>query len=170
MGQITVALIHPSIWQFSDAGTALIRVGQTEQALGQIERDYIRHAHDAMIGPLKRFLEGEMKNIAKERKILENKRLDLDSCKNKVRKARALQLQPVVHTRHFIYIYMRTYVLVPYLVPYSSDARFESLLPWSHCCSNNDGHDFFCPLVSDSIMWSLHRPWSERGRGSQDLA
>ena len=32
----------------------------------------------------------------KERKILENKRLDLDACKNKVRKARAMQLQPPV--------------------------------------------------------------------------
>ena len=31
-------------------GSALIRVGQTEQALGQIEREYIRRAHDAMIG------------------------------------------------------------------------------------------------------------------------
>ena len=27
-----------------------MRVGQTEQALGQIEREYIRRAHDAMIG------------------------------------------------------------------------------------------------------------------------
>ena len=106
-----------------------MRVGQTEQALGQIEREYIRRAHDAMIGkslinqgfglfvwldfggsfpnpnltisgPLQRFLDGEMKNISRERKILENKRLDLDSCKNKVRKARAMQLQPVVRKKH----------------------------------------------------------------------
>jgi len=76
-------------------GSALIRVGQTEQALGEIEREYIRHAHDGICGPLSRFLEGEMRNITRERKILENKRLDLDSCKNKVRKARAMQLQPV---------------------------------------------------------------------------
>jgi len=76
-------------------GSALIRVGQTEQALGEIEREYIRHAHEGMCGPLDRFLEGEMRNITRERKILENKRLDLDSCKNKVRKARAMQLQPV---------------------------------------------------------------------------
>jgi len=34
-----------------------------------------------------------MKNIMRERKVLENKRLDLDACKNKVRKARALQMQ-----------------------------------------------------------------------------
>merc|ERR1719464_662204 len=43
-----------------------------------------------MVTPLSRFLEGEMKNIMRERKILENKRLDLDACKNRVRKARAM--------------------------------------------------------------------------------
>ena len=50
-------------------GSALIRVGQTEQALGVIEREYIRHAHDGMCGPLSRFLEGEMRNITRERKV-----------------------------------------------------------------------------------------------------
>ena len=53
-------------------------------------------SHSAFIGPLQTFLEGEMKNITRERKILENRRLDLDACKGKVRKARAMQLQPVV--------------------------------------------------------------------------
>jgi len=76
-------------------GSALIRVGQTEQALGEIEREYIKNSHSAFIGPLQTFLEGEMKNITRERKILENRRLDLDACKGKVRKARAMQLQPV---------------------------------------------------------------------------
>ncbi len=42
------------------------------------------------------FLDGEMRNITRERKILENKRLDLDACKNRVRKARAMQMQPPV--------------------------------------------------------------------------
>jgi len=64
--------------------------------MGEAERRYIRSGHDAMIGPLQTFLEGEMKNITRERKILENKRLDLDSCKSKVRKARAMQVQPQV--------------------------------------------------------------------------
>jgi len=76
-------------------GSALIRVGQTEQALGEIEGEYIKNSHSAFIGPLNTFLEGEMKNITRERKILENRRLDLDACKGKVRKARAMQLQPV---------------------------------------------------------------------------
>lgn len=79
----------------SKTGSALIRVGQTEQALGEIEHEYIRGGHESMMGPLQRFLDGEMRNITRERKILENKRLDLDSCKNKVRKARGMQLQPM---------------------------------------------------------------------------
>ena len=41
-----------------------------------------------------------MKNIMRERKVLENKRLDLDACKNKVRKARALQMQQQVKTKN----------------------------------------------------------------------
>ena len=79
-------------------GSALIRVGQTEQALGEIEKEYIKGSHAAFCGPLQTFLDGEMKNIMRERKILENRRLDLDSCKGKVRKARAMQLQPAVST------------------------------------------------------------------------
>ena len=71
-------------------------MGQTEQSLGEIERNFIRSGHDAIIAPLQRFLDGEMRNIMRERKILENKRLDLDACKNKVRKARAMQMQPPV--------------------------------------------------------------------------
>jgi len=75
-------------------GAALVRVGQTEQKLGVIEKDYIKTGNEGMIAPLQRFLDGEMKNIMRERKVLENKRLDLDSCKNKVRKARSLMMQP----------------------------------------------------------------------------
>jgi endophilin-B1 len=39
---------------------------------------------------LNRFLDGEMRTITKEKGILEEKRLDLDSCKSRVRKARSL--------------------------------------------------------------------------------
>jgi len=76
-------------------GSALIRVGQTEQKLGVIEKEYIRTGNEGLIVPLQRFLDGEMKNIMRERKVLENKRLDLDACKNKVRKARSMQDQQV---------------------------------------------------------------------------
>ena len=59
--------------------------------LGLIEKDYIRTGNEGLIAPLQRFLDGEMKNIMRERKVLENKRLDLDACKNRVRKARSMQ-------------------------------------------------------------------------------
>ena len=64
--------------------------------LGLIEKDYIRTGNEGLIAPLQRFLDGEMKNIMRERKVLENKRLDLDACKNRVRKARSMQDQQQV--------------------------------------------------------------------------
>ena len=54
----------------------------------------------------------QLDSIPQERKILENKRLDLDACKNKVRKARAMQLQPPVS--------LETYN-IPYQTWYHSD-------------------------------------------------
>ena len=36
----------------SPYGSALIRVGQTEQALGEIEKDYIKSSHSSFCGPL----------------------------------------------------------------------------------------------------------------------
>ncbi|XP_055621496.1 endophilin-B1 isoform X3 [Toxorhynchites rutilus septentrionalis] len=71
-------------------GAALIKVGQAQQKLGSCERDFIGSAGMCFIQPLKKFLEGEMKTITKEKGILESKRLDLDACKNRVRKARSM--------------------------------------------------------------------------------
>ncbi|KMQ97893.1 endophilin-b1 isoform x2 [Lasius niger] len=71
-------------------GSALIKVGQCQQKLGQIERDFIGTAANCYIQPLRKFLEGEMKTVTKEMAILETKRLDLDACKNRVRKARSM--------------------------------------------------------------------------------
>lgn len=71
-------------------GAALIKVGQYEQKLGQAERDFIGSAALAFTQPLRKFLEGEMKTILREKGLLENKRLDLDACKNRVRKARSM--------------------------------------------------------------------------------
>ena len=61
-----------------------------------MEKEYIRAGNEGMVSPLTRFLDGEMRNIMRERKILENKRLDLDACKNRVRKARGMLDQPPV--------------------------------------------------------------------------
>ncbi|CAG9823416.1 unnamed protein product [Phaedon cochleariae] len=75
-------------------GGALIKVGQWEQKLGQTERDFIGSAGMCYTQPLRKFLETEMKTIIKEKNVLETKRLDLDSCKNRVRKARSMLGQP----------------------------------------------------------------------------
>nr|CAD7395817.1 unnamed protein product [Timema poppensis] len=77
-------------------GSALIKVGQSEQRLGQTERDFIGSASHCYIQPLRKFLDGEMKTIIKERSLLESKRLDLDACKNRLRKARSMQGQQTV--------------------------------------------------------------------------
>ncbi|XP_017837557.1 endophilin-B1 isoform X6 [Drosophila busckii] len=71
-------------------GQALIKVGQAEQKLGQHEHDFIATSGICFTQPLRKFLEGEMKTISKERGILETKRLDLDACKNRVKKARSM--------------------------------------------------------------------------------
>lgn len=71
-------------------GSSLIKVGQWEQKLGQTERDFISSAGMCFTQPLRKFLDTEMKTILKEKSILETKRLDLDACKNRVRKARSM--------------------------------------------------------------------------------
>jgi len=55
-------------------GNALITVGQGEQKLGQIEKDFIGTAANCYVHPLRKFLDGEMKTVSKELAILENKR------------------------------------------------------------------------------------------------
>ncbi|XP_034103729.1 endophilin-B1 isoform X2 [Drosophila albomicans] len=71
-------------------GQALIKVGQAEQKVGQCEHDFIATSGICFTQPLRKFLDGEMKTISKERGILETKRLDLDACKNRVKKARSM--------------------------------------------------------------------------------
>lgn len=60
-------------------GSALIKVGQCEQKLGQTERDFIGSAALCFTQPLRKFLEGEMKTIIKEKGLLESKRLCINT-------------------------------------------------------------------------------------------
>uniref|UniRef100_A0A0K8TLL1 Putative sh3 domain protein sh3glb n=1 Tax=Tabanus bromius TaxID=304241 RepID=A0A0K8TLL1_TABBR len=71
-------------------GSTLISVGHAEQKLGQCERDFIGSVGICFTTPLRKFLDGEMKTLSKEKGVLETKRLDLDACKNRVRKARSM--------------------------------------------------------------------------------
>lgn len=84
-------------------GSALIKTGQAEQKLGQCERDFIANTGMCYIQPLRKFLDGEMRTITKEKGILETKRLDLDACKSRVRKARSMiGQQAVSNNKHHV--------------------------------------------------------------------
>ncbi|CAF0859068.1 unnamed protein product [Brachionus calyciflorus] len=67
-------------------GSVLIKVGEAEKRLGSIEKEFVQKSSDCFLQPLKSFLEGQMKIIQKEKKILETKRLDLDACKARLKK------------------------------------------------------------------------------------
>ncbi|XP_021376184.1 endophilin-B1-like isoform X4 [Mizuhopecten yessoensis] len=77
-------------------GNALVKSGQTQIQIGNTEREFTQATVNNFLQPLKSFLEGDMKTIQKEKKILEVKRLDLDASKNRLRKAKstASQQQP----------------------------------------------------------------------------
>lgn len=67
-------LLHRFLFLYFIVGSALIKVGQSQQKLGQIERDFIGIAANCYIQPLRKFLDGEMKTVSKEMAILETKR------------------------------------------------------------------------------------------------
>ncbi|XP_071802785.1 endophilin-B1-like isoform X2 [Asterias amurensis] len=70
-------------------GAALVLVGTTQKKLGQFEKELLQTAVTSFNNPLHNFLDTDMKTITKERKILENKRLDLDAAKGKLRKTKS---------------------------------------------------------------------------------
>jgi endophilin-B len=74
-------------------GSALIKVGQCQQRLGETERDFVTASYKKFIGPLKSYLDHDMRTITKERKILDAKRLDLDAAKSRLRKAKTAETQ-----------------------------------------------------------------------------
>ncbi|OWA53452.1 Endophilin-B1 [Hypsibius exemplaris] len=67
-------------------GTALITAGNYQHRLGQAELEFVSNSADVFLTPLRRFLEGDIKTVMKERKELNNRRLDLDAARNKVKK------------------------------------------------------------------------------------
>ncbi|XP_035826111.1 endophilin-B1 [Aplysia californica] len=74
-------------------GNALVKCGQAQIQIGNAERDFVTSTANNFLQPLSNFLEGDMKTILKEKKILETKRLDLDACKSRLRKAKSATSQ-----------------------------------------------------------------------------
>uniref|UniRef100_A0A2K5CJQ1 Endophilin-B2 n=1 Tax=Aotus nancymaae TaxID=37293 RepID=A0A2K5CJQ1_AOTNA len=72
-------------------GKTLLKVAEAEKQLGAAERDFIHTASISFLTPLRNFLEGDWKTISKERRLLQNRRLDLDACKARLKKAKAAE-------------------------------------------------------------------------------
>lgn len=74
-------------------GGVLMKCGETQMKLGQAEQTFLQTTVQNFLLPLNKFLEGDSKTIMRERQTLETKRLDLDACKNRARKAKTLELR-----------------------------------------------------------------------------
>jgi endophilin-B len=74
-------------------GGALLKVSAAEMKLGAAEREMMQTTSTQTLAPIRRFLEGDIRNIQKERRVLQNKRLDLDSAKARLKRARSLESQ-----------------------------------------------------------------------------
>ncbi|XP_048773858.2 endophilin-B1-like isoform X6 [Ostrea edulis] len=79
-------------------GNALVKCGQAQLRIGNSEREFIQATSNNFLQPLHNFLEGDMKTIQKEKKILETKRLDLDASKNRLRKAKSTSQPQMLST------------------------------------------------------------------------
>ncbi|XP_073686586.1 endophilin-B1a isoform X3 [Garra rufa] len=77
-------------------GNALIKCGETEKQIGGAERELIQSSAINFLTPFRNFLEGDFKTILKERKLLQNKRLDLDAAKTKLKKAKMADARALV--------------------------------------------------------------------------
>ncbi|MBN3319442.1 SHLB2 protein, partial [Atractosteus spatula] len=72
-------------------GSTLIKVGESQRRLGGAEREFMQAASISFLTPLRNFLEGDWRTISKERRVLQNRRLDLDACKARLKKAKAAE-------------------------------------------------------------------------------
>ncbi|XP_032814894.2 endophilin-B1-like [Petromyzon marinus] len=67
-------------------GAALTKAGETHKQLGTSEKEYIHVVSKDFLGPLHKFLDNDVAIIARERKALEAKRLDLDTLRSKLKR------------------------------------------------------------------------------------
>ncbi|XP_050757420.1 endophilin-B1 isoform X5 [Gymnogyps californianus] len=72
-------------------GNALIKCGETQKRIGTADRELIQTSAINFLTPLRNFIEGDYKTITKERKLLQNKRLDLDAAKTRLKKAKVAE-------------------------------------------------------------------------------
>uniref|UniRef100_A0A8C4PXP7 BAR domain-containing protein n=1 Tax=Eptatretus burgeri TaxID=7764 RepID=A0A8C4PXP7_EPTBU len=71
----------------SSYGGSLIKCGDSEQKIGALEAIFKQEMGEKFLKPFQLFLSEEYPNIMKERRILEGKRLELDSCRATLKKS-----------------------------------------------------------------------------------
>ncbi|KAK1787896.1 hypothetical protein P4O66_016379, partial [Electrophorus voltai] len=91
-------------------GSTLITVGEYQKRIGAVEREFIHASAVGFLNPLRNFLEGDWRIISKERRLLENYRLDLDACKARLKKAKLAEAKAAA-TPDFQETRPRNYVL-----------------------------------------------------------
>ncbi|KAG9483188.1 endophilin-B1 [Eleutherodactylus coqui] len=72
-------------------GNALIKCGETQKRIGGAHRELVQTGAINFLTPLRNFIEGDYKTISRERKLLQNKRLDLDAAKTRLKKAKVAE-------------------------------------------------------------------------------
>ncbi|XP_043859186.1 endophilin-B1 isoform X4 [Dromiciops gliroides] len=77
-------------------GNALIKCGETQKRIGTADRELIQTSAINFLTPLRNFIEGDYKTIAKEKKLLQNKRLDLDAAKTRLKKAKVAETRATI--------------------------------------------------------------------------
>nr|XP_061800116.1 endophilin-B2-like isoform X2 [Nerophis lumbriciformis] len=77
-------------------GSTLITVGEYQKRLGTAEREFLQTSATTFLTPLRNFLEGDWRTISKEKRLLENRRLDLDICKARLKKAKQAEAKAAV--------------------------------------------------------------------------
>ncbi|KAM4625274.1 endophilin-B1-like [Polymixia lowei] len=95
-------------------GTSLLRCGEAQKQIGEAERKFVQSTNIHFLTPLRSFTEGEYRTMQDERRMLMNKRLDLDIAKTRLRKAheaeaeaRNLNASPLEddYVAHFSYMF-----------------------------------------------------------------
>ncbi|KAM3870952.1 endophilin-B1-like [Diretmus argenteus] len=68
-------------------GTSLLRCGEAQKKISEEEKKFAQSTNIHFFTPLRSFTEGEYRDIQDERRMLVNKRLDLDIAKTRLRRA-----------------------------------------------------------------------------------
>uniref|UniRef100_A0A3B3R8H2 SH3-domain GRB2-like endophilin B1b n=1 Tax=Paramormyrops kingsleyae TaxID=1676925 RepID=A0A3B3R8H2_9TELE len=68
-------------------GKVLIKCGEMEKQIGGTQRKLIQGVTVGFLTPLRNFIEWDSKTVLKEGRLLENRRLDLDAAKTRLKRA-----------------------------------------------------------------------------------